>query len=166
MRAERVDAGLPALRPVIGELCHRAHPGQLDGGIFVAYLRGRGREPLAVPSVPLKLGIGTVQSGDGRGDPVAPVGHYQDNEHDRPGDGGEYQWHNPYIVIPLAAQTHRLKGNGRRAGQTRSASVEERRDQRQHLAGPTCHADMRGPGKHCELRIRQEFEHLHHVRQR
>jgi hypothetical protein len=48
----------------------------------------------------------------------------------------------------------------------RLARVEERRDQREYLAGPPCHADVRGPREHCELRVRQEFEHLHHVRQR
>ena len=48
----------------------------------------------------------------------------------------------------------------------RSARVEEWCDQREHFAGPLHHADVRGPGEHCELRVRQEFEHLHHVGQR
>ena len=45
------------------------------------------------------------------------------------------------------------------------ARVEERCDQREHFAGPPGHADVRGPGEHGELRVRQEFEHLHHVGQ-
>jgi len=46
------------------------------------------------------------------------------------------------------------------------ARVEERRDQREHFAGPPHHADVRGPGEHGQLRVRQELEHLHHVGQR
>ncbi len=53
----------------------------------------------------------------------------------------------------------------RRVHDRRSAGVEERRDQREHFAGPLCHADVRGRGEHCELRVRQEFEHLQHVGQ-
>jgi hypothetical protein len=45
------------------------------------------------------------------------------------------------------------------------ACVEKRRDQREYFAGPAHHADVRGPGEHGELGVRQEFEHLHHVRQ-
>ncbi len=46
------------------------------------------------------------------------------------------------------------------------ACVEKRRDQREYFAGPAHHADVRGPGEHGELGVRQESEHLHHVRQR
>jgi GMC oxidoreductase len=49
---------------------------------------------------------------------------------------------------------------------SRLARVEERRDQREYLCGPAGHADVRGPGEHCQLRVRQESEHLHHVGQR
>jgi hypothetical protein len=48
----------------------------------------------------------------------------------------------------------------------RSARFEERRDQREHLAGPPGKADMCGAREYCELRVRQELEHLHHIWQR
>jgi hypothetical protein len=65
-------------------------------------------------------------------------------------------------------QTHVLGRSRiwRRVRDRRSARVEERRDQREHFAGPPDHADVRGPGDHRQLRVRQELEHLHHVRQR
>src|SRR5215469_1885601 len=44
--------------------------------------------------------------------------------------------------------------------------VEERRDQREYFAWSSCHANVRGSGKYCELRVMQESEHLHHVWQR
>ncbi len=47
----------------------------------------------------------------------------------------------------------------------RSVGVEEWCDQREHLAGPPGHADVRGRGEHGELRVWQEFEHLHYVGQ-
>ena len=56
--------------------------------------------------------------------------------------------------------------NGRRGHDRHSAPAEERHDQREHFAGSPCHANMRCPGEHCELRVRQEFEHLHNVGQR
>ena len=62
-------------------------------------------------------------------------------------------------------QEIRRSRNCRRVHDRRSARVEERRDQREHFAGPPCYADMRGPGEHRELRVRQEFEHLQHVGQ-
>ena len=52
-----------------------------------------------------------------------------------------------------------------RAGGRRSPRVEERCDQREQFAGPFCHADVRGPWEYCELCVREEFEHLHHVSQ-
>ena len=36
----------------------------------------------------------------------------------------------------------------------RLAGVGERGGQREHFAGPPCHAGVRGPGEHCELRLR------------
>ena len=62
--------------------------------------------------------------------------------------------------------TRGRSGNGRRVHALGSAPVEERCNQREHFAGPQCHADVRGLGEHCELRVRQELEHLRHVRQR
>ena len=59
-----------------------------------------------------------------------------------------------------------VQGDCRRVHDLCSARVEKRRDQREHFAGPPCHADVRGPGEHGELRVRQELEHLHHVGQR
>ena len=64
----------------------------------------------------------------------------------------------------LQATSTCSRGRATWAGR-RSAGVEERRDQREHRAGSPCHVDVRRSGKHCELRVGQEFEHLHHVGQ-
>ena len=87
------------LRPVIGEARHRAHPGQLDGGLLVTDLRGRRGERLVIQPGVLKLGIGPVQSSDRLGGLVAPVGDDQGNQRGRSGDSVEDQLHNPYTVM-------------------------------------------------------------------
>jgi len=87
------------LRPVIGEPCHRTHPGQPDGGLFVVYLRGCRRELLVIHLDLLKLGIDPLQSSNGLGDLIAAVGDDQGSHRGRPGDGSEDQLHTPYIVM-------------------------------------------------------------------
>ena len=74
-------------------------------------------------------------------------------------DEARIKGHISDLMANFDSEAHQL-------GTTRIARVEERRDQREHFAGPPCHADVRGPGEHRELRVRQEFEHLHHVGQR
>ena len=64
-------------------------------------------------------------------------------------------------ISRTAAASHEEDAVARR----RSASVEERCDQREHFAGSPRYAHVRGTGKHCELRVRQEPEQLKHVRQ-
>jgi hypothetical protein len=44
--AQHVDAYLPLLGPVIGEVSHRVHPGEADRGLVMAELLGRFRVPL------------------------------------------------------------------------------------------------------------------------
>ena len=70
----------------------------------------------------------------------------------------------PYF-LRLNALRDRPLVRARRGSSPGLACVEKRRDQREYFAGPPYHADVRGPGEHDELGVRQEFEHLHHVGQ-
>ncbi len=46
-----------------------------------------------------------------------------------------------------------------------SLAVEEGVEQVEQLVWPPGHAHVRGPGKHCELALREEVKHLHDVGQ-
>jgi hypothetical protein len=55
--AEHVDAQLPPVLPVVGQLGHRVHPGDLDHAVGSAELVGRLAEPIGVqPRVLAVLG--------------------------------------------------------------------------------------------------------------
>src|SRR5262249_52161013 len=78
VRTEHGDTSLPILRPVIGEPCDRAYPGQLSGGPFVSDLRARRPEPLVEYPGLLKLGFDPVKCSNRPGE--APVDDDQSNQ--------------------------------------------------------------------------------------